>query len=75
MQIVGKTTLNYLFTLQLETLCFKGCLVSMMQVAKSAQIKHCSILPNFDGPVEMHRSCLWFDSSVTSYIAVAQQCK
>lgn len=66
--------LNYLFILQLETLRFKSCLVSMMQIAKSVQIKHCSILPNFVGPVEMHRSC-WFDSSVASYIAVAQQCK
>lgn len=47
----------------------------MLWIAKSVPIKHCGILPNFVGSVEKHRSSLWFDSSVASYIAVARQCK
>lgn len=39
MQIMGKTMLNYLFVLQLETEHFKICLVSMRWIAKSVQIK------------------------------------
>lgn len=70
MQIVGKTMLNYLFVLQMETLRVKNCPVSMLRIAKSVQVERRSVPPDFVGP-ETHRSSLWSDSSV----AAARQCK